>query len=76
MMGPEKQREDEMSKNRIELDISEDYWNNIVELQKINGELLKCLDFLVRAAETEPGMSIYKAHIQQASAAIKKAKGG
>jgi len=38
-------------------------------------ELLELLQFLVEAADTEPGMAIYKAHIEQARAAITKAKG-
>ena len=38
-------------------------------------DLLKNLTFLVAAAQTEPGMSIYKAHIAKAVAAIAKAKG-
>lgn len=38
-------------------------------------ELLAALDFIVQAARTEPGMSIYKAHLDQAEAAIRKAKG-
>ena len=38
-------------------------------------ELLSALEFLVAAADTEPGMNIYKAHIAAARAAIKKAKG-
>jgi hypothetical protein len=37
-------------------------------------ELLHALRFLVDAANTEPGMSIYKAHIEQAKAAISKAE--
>ena len=35
--------------------------------------LLSALEFLVRAADTEPGMSIYAAHIEAARAAIKRA---
>ena len=34
-------------------------------------ELEKALRFLVDAAETEPGMAIYAAHIAQAKAALK-----
>mgnify|MGYP001608436783 CR=1 FL=1 len=44
-------------------------------LREVNRELLRSLDFLVQAAECEPSMSIYKAHIAQANAAIAKAKG-
>jgi hypothetical protein len=38
-------------------------------------ELLETLRFIVAATGTEPGMAIYKAHIQQAEAAIAKAEG-
>lgn len=38
-------------------------------------ELLENLQFLLDAARTEPGMSIYKAHMDRACAAIAKAKG-
>jgi hypothetical protein len=38
-------------------------------------ELLAACQFLADAAETEPGMSIYRAHIEQARAAIAKAEG-
>ena len=36
-------------------------------------DLLAALEFLVAAADTEPGMNIYKAHIAAARAAIAKA---
>ena len=36
-------------------------------------DLLRSLVFLVDAARTEPGMEIYKAHIEQAQVAINKA---
>ena len=39
-------------------------------------ELLAALDFMVQAAETEPGMTIYRAHIGDAKAAITKAREG
>ena len=42
-------------------------------LKSINADLLAALKFLVNAAETGPGMSIYKAHIDAARAAIAKA---
>ena len=38
-------------------------------------ELLAALEFITSAAETEPGMEIYRAHLEQARAAIAKAKG-
>jgi hypothetical protein len=38
--------------------------------------LYKSLRFLVDAAETEPGMDVYKAHLAQAEAALTLAKGG
>jgi hypothetical protein len=38
-------------------------------------ELLDALSFLVQAAETEPGMAIYRAHIEKGKAAIAKAEG-
>jgi len=38
-------------------------------------ELLEALKFLVSAALTEPGMSIYTAHIRQAQIIIQKAGG-
>jgi len=46
----------------------------IDKLETINEELLKALRFLVDAANTESGMSIYKAHIEQAEQAIRKAE--
>jgi len=39
-------------------------------------ELLASLSFLVQAARTEPGMNIYKAHIEQAENVIRKAMEG
>ena len=36
--------------------------------------LLAALEFLVDAADTEPSMNIYRAHIAQARAAIAKAR--
>ena len=36
-------------------------------------DLLASLQFLTDAAETEPGMEIYRAHIEQAREAIKRA---
>jgi hypothetical protein len=38
-------------------------------------DLLDALSFLVQAAETEPGMAIYRAHIEKGKAAIAKAEG-
>ena len=38
-------------------------------------DLLAALKFLVDAADTEPGMSIYKAHIEKAKSSIAKAEG-
>lgn len=38
-------------------------------------ELLEALEFLLNAADTEPGMDIYKAHKEQARAIINRAKG-
>jgi hypothetical protein len=38
-------------------------------------DLLEALTFLVQAADTEPGMAIYKAHIDKARAAIARAEG-
>ena len=38
-------------------------------------ELLAALEFITSAAGTEPGMEIYRAHLDQARAAIAKAKG-
>jgi hypothetical protein len=38
-------------------------------------DLLEALDFIVKAARTEPGMDIYKAHLGQAETAIRKARG-
>lgn len=38
-------------------------------------ELLEALRFIVNAAEAEPGMAIYKAHIEQARVVIAKAEG-
>lgn len=38
-------------------------------------EMLEDLKFLVDAAKTEPGMSIYKAHIERAENTIAKAQG-
>ena len=38
-------------------------------------DMLAALTFLVEAAKTEPAINIYKAHINAAEAAIKKAKG-
>ena len=35
-------------------------------------ELEKALRFLVDAAETEPGMAIYQAHIEQARSLLRK----
>ena len=46
------------------------------QLREINAELLASLDFMVQAADTEPGMSIYRAHIDVARAVIEKAKKG
>ena len=37
--------------------------------------MLEALKFLTDAADTEPGMSIYRAHIEKARAAIAKAEG-
>ena len=38
-------------------------------------DLLEALRFMVNAAKTETGMDIYKAHIEQAENAIRKAIG-
>lgn len=38
-------------------------------------ELLRSLQFLIAAAQTEPGMAIYKAHITKAQLVIAKATG-
>jgi hypothetical protein len=38
-------------------------------------DLLAALDFLTRAARTEPGMAIYEAHLAEAEAAIARARG-
>ena len=37
-------------------------------------DLLEALEFIVNAAETEPSMAIYTAHIQKAKHVIKKAR--
>jgi len=49
--------------------------NENARLIAASPDLLENLTFLVAAAQTEPGMSIYKAHIAKAVAAIAKAKG-
>ena len=47
----------------------------IERLEAEKKELLAALEFITSAAETEPGMEIYRAHLEQARAAIAKAKG-
>jgi hypothetical protein len=66
----------------IDCQIEGNYTCNIAEA-KANArliaaapELLAACKFLLAAAETEPGMAIYVAHIQQARAAIAKAERG
>ena len=46
--------------------------NHRRQLKAQNTELLESLRFLVNAANTEPGMAIYKAHIEQAEALVAK----
>ena len=46
----------------------------IVRACNSHTDLLEALVFLVDAAITEPSMSIYKAHIEQAQLAIAKAR--
>ena len=47
----------------------------IVKAVNCHDELVEALDFLVQAAETEPGMSIYRGRIEEARAVLAKAKG-
>ena len=42
--------------------------------QALIDELVEALEFIVRAADTEPAMAIYKAHIDQGRAVIARAK--
>lgn len=51
-------------------------YETVAKLISAAPEMLASLQFLVDAAETEPGMAIYRAHIEQARAVITKAKGG
>jgi hypothetical protein len=47
----------------------------IAKAVNCHDDLVEALEFLVKAAETEPGMSIYRSHIEKARAVLAKAKG-
>ena len=59
-----------MPMTQRELDIVMNSVAEYDELKRERDELLKSLIFLTDAAETEPGMAIYTAHIEQARALI------
>lgn len=57
------------------IDHEADCLTDLTHAMIVAPELLEALEFLLNAADTEPGMDIYKAHKEQARAIINKAKG-